>query len=209
MIALNELVLIFRHAHITQVVEPELAVGAVGNVAVILFPAFGAAHGVLNTAHRQTEEPENISHPLTVTQGEVIVDRDELAVFAGNGVEVQGQRGNEGLTFTGRHFCDLALMERNTADQLHIEGDHVPFQLMPADGESLSAQSAAGIFDRGECLGQHGIQGFPVGSTLLELCCLGDQLFIREALVRNFQLVDLFDQRHHALDRTGRGAAEH
>jgi hypothetical protein len=74
-----------------------------------------------------------VAHPLGVAAGQVVVDRDELGVARGEGVEVERQCGDEGLALAGGHFRDLALVDRDAADQLHVEVHHVPGQLMLAD----------------------------------------------------------------------------
>ena len=49
-----------------------------------------------------------------------------MDAFAGEGVEIDGEGGDEGFTFTGGHFGDFAAMEDNTADELDVVVDHVP-----------------------------------------------------------------------------------
>jgi hypothetical protein len=99
------LVLLARgHAVVAEVVEAELAGGAVGDVAGVHLAAQVGRHLLLDAAHGHAEEPVEVPHPLGVAAGEVVVDGDELGVLAGEGVEVERQRGDEGLAFAGRHF---------------------------------------------------------------------------------------------------------
>ena len=48
-----------------------------------------------------------------------------LNALAGKGVEIAGQGGDEGFAFAGLHFCDLALMENDAADELDVEVAHL------------------------------------------------------------------------------------
>ena len=84
-----------------------------------------------------------LAHPLGVAAGQVVVDRDQLGVAARQRIEIQRQRRHEGLALAGRHFGDLALVERDAADQLDVEMDHVPGQLVLAD-DDLPADEPAG-----------------------------------------------------------------
>ena len=68
----------------------------------------------------------DVAHPLGVAAGEVVVDRDQLGVAPGERVEVERQGGDEGLALAGGHFGDLALVQRDAADQLDVIMHHVP-----------------------------------------------------------------------------------
>lgn len=70
-------------------------------------------------AHREPQEPVHLTHPLTITFGQVIVDRDDVHTFAGQGVEVGGQSSHQCLTLTGLHLCDAPLMQNNATDELY------------------------------------------------------------------------------------------
>src|SRR5207344_361696 len=65
-------------------------------------------------------------HPLRVAASEVVVDRDEVDAFAGEGVQIQRHGGDEGLALAGRHLGDLALVQNDTADHLHVVRHHLP-----------------------------------------------------------------------------------
>ena len=45
-----------------------------------------------------------------------------------------------------------------TADELHVEGNHVPFERMSANDDFLAAKTAAGVFDDGKRFGQDFVQ---------------------------------------------------
>ena len=61
--ALHHLLRLLRHAVVAQVVETEFAVGAVGDVARVLFAALVGRHRVLNAADGETEEVVEMPHP--------------------------------------------------------------------------------------------------------------------------------------------------
>jgi len=52
--------------------------------------------------------------------------------FAGEGVEEDGQRGDERLTLASGHLCDLAFVEHDAAEELHVVVDHVPLDFVTA-----------------------------------------------------------------------------
>ena len=54
--------------------------------------------------------------------GEVVVNRDYVHAFAAQSVEVAGHGGDQGFTFTGFHFGDIAIMEGDTSHHLHVIG---------------------------------------------------------------------------------------
>ena len=89
---LHDLLGLLRHAVVAQVVEAELAVRAVGDVAEVLRAALRRVHRVLDAAHREAEVLVEVAHPRRVAQGEVVVDRDELDVLARERVEVERER---------------------------------------------------------------------------------------------------------------------
>ena len=73
---------------------------------------------------RQAEEVEDRAHPLRVAPGQVVVDGDDVDALAGDRVEDRGERRDEGLALAGAHLRDLALVEHDAADQLHVEVAH-------------------------------------------------------------------------------------
>ena len=96
----------------------------------------------------------------------------------GEGVEVEREGRHEGFTFTGLHLGDLPLMEHNAADNLNVEGHHVPGQLMPADFAGRSHQPPARILDRGERFRQEVIERLALGETLPKLRGLALEFFL-------------------------------
>ena len=126
---------------VAQVIESELVVGAVGDVAGIGRALLRLRLPARDDADREAEHPVDRAHPFGVALGEVLVDGDDVHALAGERVQEDGQRGDQGLALAGAHLGDLAVVQHHAADELHVEGPH-------ADG---TARRFAG---GGECLGQ-------------------------------------------------------
>ena len=95
-------------------------------------------------------------HPFAVAAGQVVVDGDDVDALALQGVEVGRQRGDEGLAFAGDHLGDVAAVQDDAAEDLHVEVPHV-----------LGA--AAGLAAGGERLGQQVVERLALGQALAEL----------------------------------------
>ena len=80
-----------RHV-VAQVVEAELRVGAVGDVAAVGGAALVVGHHVLDHADRDAQRLVDRPHPAGVAAGQVVVDRHQVDVDAGQGVQVERQR---------------------------------------------------------------------------------------------------------------------
>ncbi|KAK0329033.1 hypothetical protein LTR94_038399, partial [Friedmanniomyces endolithicus] len=50
----------------------------------------------------------------------IVVDGDDVHALAGQGVEIDGRYGNEGLALAGAHFCDAAFIEDHAAGELDV-----------------------------------------------------------------------------------------
>src|ERR1700761_8399272 len=112
---------------ITEIIETKFVIGTVGDVRQISLAAgFAVGFVFVDTIHGETQPFEDRTVPFRVTTGEIIVYRHDMHPFAGQTVEIGREGGNEGLTFTGSHFCDLALMEDGTSYELNIVMHHIP-----------------------------------------------------------------------------------
>src|SRR5690606_34170629 len=118
--ALHHLRAVILHV-VAQVVEAELVVGGVGDVAGIGRFALVVRHAVDDDAGREAEEAVDAAHPLGVALGEVVVDGNDVDALAGQRVEVGRQGCNQRLTFTGAHLGDAAAVQDHAADQLHVK----------------------------------------------------------------------------------------
>ena len=97
---------------------------------------------VLDHADRHAEEPVDPSHPLRVAAGQVVVHRDDVDALAGERVQVGGQGGDQRLAFAGLHLGDLAAVQDDAADQLHVEVPHVQRCGVPASRTTANASGS-------------------------------------------------------------------
>ena len=120
MAALHEAVERDRHV-VAQIVEAELGVRPVRDVGVVRLLARPERHHVLDVGGAHAERLEDGQRPLAVALGEVVVHRDEVHAAAGERVQVERLRRDEGLSLAGLHLGDVALVEDDAAHQLHVE----------------------------------------------------------------------------------------
>ena len=130
-----------RHI-VAQIVKAELGVRAVGDVASVGGDLLLVGLHVLQHADGHSTGLVDRHHPLGVTLGQVVVDRDHMDTLTGERVEDDRKGAGEGLAFTGLHLGDLAAMEDHAADQLDVEMAHL--HRAPAD-----------LADDREALGEH------------------------------------------------------
>ncbi len=202
--ALHLLLAAGGHAVVAKVIEAELAVRAVGDVALILLAALLRHLVVLNNADGESKKCVELAHPLRIALREVVVHCNNMDATSREGVQVNGQRANERLTLAGGHFGNAAAMQHHAADELHIEMNHVPGEGISAHHEFASAEAAGAVFHHRECLGKYRIQ---LGSEfvgignfrqpLLPLMRLRPERLIRQGLEACLDFIDLFDDRHH------------
>ncbi len=182
------------HAVVAEIVEAELGVRAVGDIAGVL----GAAHGrrlvVLDAADGEAEKLVHFPHPLGVARGEVIVHRHQMGV-AGERVQVQRHGGDERLAFARRHFRDPAVVQGDPAEDLHVKWDHVPFVGLTAHGPFPADKTTAGVLYRRERLGQQIVQCCALGEPLAEFVRFRAELLVGELLVFRFDFVDAVHHR--------------
>ena len=120
-------------------------------------------------ADGQAEELVDLAHPVGVAPGQVVVDGDDVDALAGQGVEIDGQGGDQGLALAGLHLGDVALVQDHAADQLHVE-------------MALAEGALGGLADVGEGLGQEVVEGLAAGERARKLGGLGLQAGIVERL---------------------------
>ncbi len=174
---------IFRpHHHIVpQVIEAKFVVGAVGDIRCIRQQAVAGLQTVDDQADAQSEEAIDAAHPLAVPAGQVVVHRHDVNPFACQGIQIGRHGGHQGLAFTGFHLGDPALVQHDTAHQLHVEG-------------ALAHHAPTGLPDHGEGLRQDIIQGLALRQAFLELLGLGPQLVIGQTPDVWFKLVYVIDR---------------
>ena len=123
MAALHAILQIVLHV-VAQIIEPEFVVRAVGDVRAVGGAPLRVIQIVDDHAHRQPQHLVNRAHPLRVAPGQIIVHRDDVHAFARQRIQVSGKRGDERLSFARLHLGDFALVQHDSADQLHVEMPH-------------------------------------------------------------------------------------
>ena len=104
-----------------------------------------------------SERQEDGRHPGGVPGGQIVVHGDEMGAPSRQGVEVEGQDGDQGLSLPCFHLRDSALVKNYSPYELDVEMPHGqgPFRRLPRDGESLGKNLLENPFRLGEI--------FPVG----------------------------------------------
>ena len=184
-VAQNQLFLVDGHV-VTKIVESELIVRDIGDVACIGCPALIAGHAVQNDTACKAHELIRLAHPFAVTLCEVIVDRDNVDAFSLQCVEIARKCCNQRLAFTGAHLCDSSLMKDDAANDLYLERFH-------------AERPAVGLAHCRKRFRQDVIQCLAIGQTLFEFICFGAELFIRKCLHFIAQRQNLVNNRTDAL----------
>ena len=172
---------------VAQIIEAELVVGAVGHIGVIGDLALLVVEAMHDHADLKAEKIVDLPHPFGVAPGEVVIDRHHMHAATGESVEVDRQRGHQGLAFAGLHLRDPAFMQNHAADELHVE--------MPLP-ESAFGGFAAG----GEGRYQDIVERSAVGHLLLENFRARPQLLVGKRLEILLERIDLRHARKIALD---------
>ena len=152
----NELFLVDGHI-VTQVVKAQLIIGHIGDIACIGRLALLGSHAVENDTDSHSHETIDLAHPLGITLCQIVVDCDDMDAATFKGIEVCGHGRDQRLTFTGTHFGNAALVQDNTADQLHAERLHIE-------------RAAGTLADSRIGLDKKVIQGLAVLESFSELC---------------------------------------
>ena len=117
--------LVFRaRLHIVaEVIEAELGGGSVHHVAGVgLALPFVALHvHGMDGSNRQSKRAEERERPVAVALHQVVIHGDDVHLHFLQARQVAGERSDDGLTFAGLHFGDLAFAQDDAANDLHIE----------------------------------------------------------------------------------------
>src|SRR5947199_8804995 len=202
-LALDVLVQAELHV-VAQVVEAELVVGAVGDVGAVgvapvdrprvedavVLGDVGQVEleaGIVDDRRdREAEELVDRPHPLDVAARQVVVDGDEMSALGDQGVQVEGQRGDERLPLPRLHLGDLALVQHDPAEELDVEvaqPDRPPRRLAHG-GEGLGED----LFER-----RRRILGLDPGEALAEARGLLGEGLVGQRAEALLEPVDLFD----------------
>jgi hypothetical protein len=101
---------------------------------------------------------------------------------AGQRVEIGGKGRHQRLAFAGAHLGDAAVVERQAADQLHVEVAHLE-------------RAPGGFAHHGEGLGREGIDGLALGQPLAEFAGFRAQGCVAQHLHGGFQRSSLAHRR--------------
>ncbi len=194
-IALHLILLAAGHAIVPQVVEAELRRRAVGDITTIhLLPGL-RVHTILDATDCQTQETEKMPHPLRVTTGQIVINRDQLAIPAREGIEVERASRDERLPLTGGHLRDARLVQRNPPDKLDVVMHHLPGEHMVAHLVFFPAHAPGRVLHRGKGLRQKLVQGLPLLMPLHKLSGFRLQLLVRQRLILELERVNALNDR--------------
>ncbi len=110
---------------VTEVVEPEFVIGAVGDVGFVCILSSCVVDIGGDNSDGESEELVDSPHPLSVPLGEVVVDGDDMDTFSVEGIERSSKGSDKRFSFAGFHFCDVAMMKSHSPDKLDIEVPHI------------------------------------------------------------------------------------
>ena len=107
---------------VAQMIEGEFTGDAVGDVTAIRRAPRVVVDVRGDDAAAQPEPIVDRPHPGGVAGGEIVVRGGDVDAVAGHRVERADQRGGQRLALAGPHLDDLAVMQRQRADQLRGNG---------------------------------------------------------------------------------------
>ena len=116
---LNHLLFSVNHV-ITEVIESEFIIRTIRNIRIICFTAVGIIHVMNDQSDGKTKITVHLTHPFTISAGEVIINRNYVNSAAGKSIKINRQCSNKCFTFTCLHLSDSALMKNNTTDKLNL-----------------------------------------------------------------------------------------
>ena len=149
-----------RHV-VAKVVKTEFRVGAVGHVALVRLALLLEIGQVGTDApDRKTQEAVQLTHPVRVARGEVVIHRHHVHAVASEGVQVHGQGRHERLTFARLHFCDPAKVKGHATHQLLVV-------------MALAEHARRALTHHRERLEKEVVEGLAVGNAFAELLGLG------------------------------------
>ena len=186
--ALDEMLELELHV-VAQVVEAELVVRAVGDVAPIRDLPLGVVQLVLDHADAHAEEPVDPAHPLRVASRQVVVHRDDVHALALERVQIGGQSRDERLAFARFHLRDPPLVQHHAAEELDVEVPHVQ-------------HAPSGLAHDPEGLRQQIVQRLATLEPLAEFRRPFAQRRVRELAYARLELVDAGHERTQLLQLT-------
>ena len=171
---------------VTEVVEAKLVVGTVCDVGSVCLTLFVTLLTVNDKTCGKAKEAVYTAHLVRVTLCKVVVNRYDMHALAAECVKVCGQGSNECLTFTCLHLCDTTLVEKNTTDELYLEG-------------TLAENSLVCLTYKGKCLGKNIVKCLAACKVTLKLICICLKLGIAHRLELGGESLDCLNHRHNSL----------
>ena len=92
---------------------------AVGRLPLIIF------HHILKNSDREAQEFVYRGHPLGIPLCQIIIHRDKMDFFTGNGVQKHRKGCRQGFTFPCLHLGDDPAVQDNASKYLNIKVPHL------------------------------------------------------------------------------------
>ena len=89
--SLNQLFFIDNHV-ISQIIKSKFIVRYICDIAVICISSLVIVHLIQNYAYGQSKKLMNLSHPLSITLCQIIIDCYDLHTFTGQRIQICRQR---------------------------------------------------------------------------------------------------------------------
>ncbi len=109
------------HQLIAQYIEANLVDRGIGDITVICGPALVRGRVRGDPADRQAHRVQQRAHPLRIAAGQVIVNRHDVHVPAGQRITGGRDRPGKGFALTGGHLDHVSGEHAQRAKQLHIK----------------------------------------------------------------------------------------
>ena len=116
--SLYKLFLIDNHV-IPEIIKSKFVIGYICDIRIICLTSLIAIHTIKDNSDRKSEEFMYLAHPLGITLGKIIINRNNMYALAFQCIKICRKKTCLCLTFTGSHLCDSSLMENNTTHKLH------------------------------------------------------------------------------------------
>jgi len=172
---------------VPQVIKAEFVVCSVSNIATIGLFTVRIIHVVNNGPDRKTEKPIDRPHPLSIPFRKVVVDCYDMHAKAGESIQVDGERGDKGFSFTCCHFGNFPFMENYATNELCIEVPHAdcPSRSFSGDGEGFRQKS---------------VKIFSLFKPFFEMGCFCSETVVCKTFQGFFETADGFDKRSNTFD---------
>ena len=117
-ISLYQLFFIDDHI-VTKIIKSQFVVCYICDIASVCCTALFWFHIIQDNTYCQSKELMNLTHPLSISFCQVVVDCYDMNAFTLQCIQICRKCRNKGFTFTGLHLCDTALMKNDTTDDLY------------------------------------------------------------------------------------------